>query len=132
ASADWVRVRRSSDLARSLCRAVARARRGSAAVRPAWSAPACASPAFVCLGGGLKLLDPTLARRGAPSCRGGYLHEGNLRCAVGVEQSVGFLIGVGKLRVAETSEQRKVENDLEQLVVDAAEFFRGRAQGVSP
>src|SRR5688572_13065654 len=129
---DSAHVERSSDLARSLFRARAGARRGSVAVRPALRAPACASPAVACLSGGLKLLEPALARRCAPSCCGGYLPHRNLRCAVSVEQSVGFLIGVGKLRVAETSEQREIADDFEQLRIGVGEFSGCAARAVAP
>ena len=44
--------------------------------------------------------------------------------AVGVEQAVGFLEGVGELRVAEAAEQRGVDHRVQQRVVLLRELLR--------
>ena len=62
-------------------------------------------------------------RRG--SCRRlGDRVQRNLGCPVGKQQPVGFLVGVGKLGVAEPAHQRQVADDGEQPLVAARELFR--------
>ena len=48
-----------------------------------------------------------------PGCVGDLPHR-DFRCAIGVEQSVSFLISVRKLRITESGEQREIADEIKK------------------
>src|SRR5882672_10197880 len=79
-----------------------------------------------------QLLDAVGSGGIVPAGRGGDFVDGNFRRAVGIQQSVGFLIRVGELRVAESRKDLQLADDVQELAVAARQFLRRVTARVTP
>src|SRR3954471_11779087 len=87
-------------------------------------------PGGVCVR--LKLLEPVTARRDwTGSCRQHAL-EWNLRRAIRVQESVGFLVGVGELGITKAREQSERTHGREQPLVEPRELLCATRDAITP
>src|SRR4051812_24383427 len=87
-------------------------------------------PGGVCVR--LKLLEPVTARRDRTGgCRQHAL-EWNLRRAIGVQESVCLLIGVGELRITKAREQSERTHRREQSLVEPRELLCRTRDAITP